>query len=94
MKFLSLFKEKKSNIVKMHFDEYFIDVITRTMTYWYAVNYKKQTAILVIYYENEIINYQISWTSIESAEGKKEITKHQFLEAYDRALDYLKNSRP
>lgn len=92
----NLFKKKATPAVeKMKFDEYFINPINDSYCMWLAVNYKEQRAITVQYLPSDFgMDYEIGWAVVARAKNLVQIPKSEFLEAYDRAIDYMKNARP
>jgi hypothetical protein len=100
-KLLNLFRKNKvkandSKEAKIIYDEYFIHIMKDGRPFgYYAVNYKQQKVLTVVVVNDLGIHHSIKGGCMAHLEGCTEITKEQFLEQYDFAIEHLKNvARP
>ena len=94
-------RRKKIEYKKLSFDEYYKDHVTSNCIYYYAVSYKYNYSMCIIYFkgrEDSVIQSSknpITWTvsqnCIENAINKNVISSKEFKNAYYTALEYLNN---
>lgn len=87
-------KKPKTNYNKLEFDEYFKFSLNENFISWYGVKYKG-SQVFEIHKGRTfgMCEYELSATVLENVKGDQ-ITKEEFLKAYDEALEYYKQVKP
>ena len=83
-----------SKVNKMKFDKYFKVQINEHLIWYYAVNTELDEALIIQTTTHRQMKVQIAWTATSNSEDATEITKDEFLQAYDQAVEYLIDARP
>lgn len=83
-----------SKVNKMKFDKYLKEFVDDDLIYWYAVNTETNNVLGIKYYPENFNHWQISPACIANTERSTEITKDEFLQAYNQAVEYLIDAMP